>query len=73
MACMDKGEWLTWEQIRDKYEKDWPFVENALKHMKKKTLTKECPMTTKTLYLVPRREKVTVVSTPVTVDNTELQ
>ena len=61
------------DQIRDKYKMDGPFLENALKYMKKKTLTTDDYVTTITMYQVPWREKITVVSTPVTDDNTEQQ
>ena len=70
---VNRGEWLTMDQIRDKYKMDRPFLENALKYMKKKTLTTDDYVTTITMYQVPWREKITVVSTPVTDDNTEQQ
>ena len=70
---VNRGEWLTMDQIRDKYKMDGPFLENALKYMKKKTLTTDDYVTTITMYQVPWREKITVVSTPVTDDNTEQQ
>ena len=71
------GEWLTRDEIRVKYEMDGPFLENALKYMKKKTVTKygddDTIITQQTFYQATRREKITVVSTPVTDANTEPQ
>ena len=71
------GEWLTRDEIRVKYEMDGPFLENALKYMKKKTVTKygddDTIITQQTFYQPTRREKITVVSTPVTDANTEPQ